>query len=518
MRARIVRDEGFALVFALLVCVVMTITVVSVISYTSSSSRSANVSSSRVSATHLAEAGIAEASSMLNQASNASDPTLLGCSTSDLVNSAEPCTDLTVTSDAGTTSFHGLYAQDTGTNQGTWTIVATGTVRNPTGASDLRKSMTATVTITQGGNDNNISIWNYLFATSPLDDNCDVDVTGQNITISVPLYVVGNLCLTGNNILITEDTSTGGQNVDVRVQGQLRITASGTGNPPTVGTSSAPITSGVVSNGCVTLSNPTPHTCTGADGWWVKNTDTLIAATAPVADWSSWYTNASPGPLNPCDAALTPSPSLTAAAFDNDTTQNGTNTAFNLTPSSSYNCVTSSGQLSWNSTTHLLNVSGTVFLDGDVYVSDTKAIYHGVATLYVGGKFYFSTQNAQLLVGCPQSPSTPTGACALSDATHGVQWDPNKDMLLIAAKGPSPAFDLSNQNNSIQAGLYCDQSATADFSGSNIHIEGPIICGHFNWGQNTSIVPLPTVTQTPPGAPVPPNASASISAPTITGG
>ena len=513
MRDRLAREEGFALAFALLVCVVMIITVVSVISYTSSSSRSANVSTARVSALHLAEAGIAEANSLLNHATNASDPTLLGCSTTDLVNSVQPCTDITVASNDGTTSLHGLYAQQS--NSGVWTITSTGTVRNPTGGSDLSKSMTATVTITGGGTSNNISVWNYMYSTAPDGPGCEVDVTGTQVVIDVPLYITGDLCLSGTQSAVAENIANGGQHVDLRVGGLLEYI----GTQSTVGYAGTPITSGLVSGGCVTTTNPTPHTCTSpADPWYIGQTDSPITATPPSIDFATWYDNASPGPKNICDTSLTSSPNLTATTnvFDNNATMDGSNPQFDLTPSSSYNCVTSSGSLSWNKTTKILTVSGTMFFDGDLTSSNSGAMYHGKATIYVNGQFLMTGTHASLHAGCPGSPSAPTHQCDFSDVSS--EWDPNKDNIIVVAnKASGDAILFSGTQAEYQGGLWCSPGSTAAFSGTQTKIEGPVICGHYDWGTQTKIFPLPTITNLPPGAPVPPNAPATIGQPVITG-
>ena len=502
-------EHGLALVVALGFTVVLTILVASMIGYTSSNSRNANVSGSRLDARAVAESGIAAAASIINTAADASLPTILGCTQSGQ-NSATPCTDLVLSVPGGTASVHGLYTQ--GGNSGTWTITSSGSVRNPTGAADLSRSMTATVTITAGGQSNNISVWNYVYATAPQGSGCEVDLTGTNVVIDVPLYVTGDLCLSGTNAQIIENTGYGGQPVDVRVGGTLTYGGSNT----TVGTSATPLTSGLVQGGCITNSNSTPHTCTTADKWYVNSTDSPITAVPPTVDYTSWYADASPGPNHACDAAMTPSPVLAASKFDSDTTMNGTTPSFDIT-GSTYNCITSSGSISYSTATRILSVSGTIFFDGNITSSATNSMFHGKATIYVNGTFGLSGVNASFHAGCPASPSTPTHQCAFSDVLQ--EWDPNKDnVLVVVRKTGVTAVDFSGTNNQFQGGILCDSTSTIDLSGTNTKVEGPIICGKFKWATNSKLLPLPSITNLPPGAPVPPNAPATISPPVVTAG
>ncbi len=508
MRRMLRDDDGIALVMALGIMIVLTISTVAMISYTSASSRSSNISRSRVTAQALAESGIGTANSIITSAANASLPTLLGCAASGN-NSALPCADLSVSEPGGTAFFHGFYQQGSG-NSGSWTITAYGDVRNPTGGADLRKAVTATVSIIGGGTQNNISIWNYVYSTAPQGSGCEVDLSGTQVVIDIPLYVTGDLCLSGTQSKILENTATGGQPVDVRVGG----TVSYIGTQTTVGLSNAKLTSGLASGGCITNSNLTAHPCTTADNWFVQTTDTPITASPPTIDLNYWYTNASPGPKSPCGAS-TPSPVLPASTFDGDATMNGTTPTFDLTPASNYNCVTSTGTLSWNHSTKILTVAGTMFFDGNVTSTDTSAMYHGLATIYVNGTLAWTGTQTSLHAGCPSSPATPTHQCAFADVSP--EWNPTKDMLIfIVSKKNSVAVSFAGTQNEFQGGVYCDSTSTIALSGTQTKVEGPIICGKFSWGTQTKLYPLPTITSLPPGAPLPPNAPATISPPVIT--
>jgi Tfp pilus assembly protein PilX len=507
MSKRLRQEDGIALVMALGITVVLIIFVASMISYTSQSSRNANVSRSRLTAQMISESGIATAASIINKAATATDPALLGCTASG-VNSALPCTDISVAVPGGTAYLHGMYSQVG--NTGMWTITSYGSVVNPTGSTNLAKSMTATMSIVGGGQSNNISVWNYVYSTAPQSPGCEVDQTGNGAVIDVPMFVTGDLCLSADGSAIKENLANGGQKIDVRVLGKLVMSNA----TATVGTSSAYVTSGLISGGCTSSITGTGHTCTTADQYYVTTTDPLITAAPPTVDYTGWYQNASPGPKHPCDAGT-----LTASKFDSNTTMDGTTPVFDLTPSTSYTCTTTAGgALSWDATTKVLTIAGTIFFDGNVVASSTAAKYHGKATIYVNGTFQMTAASASLRAGCPASPATITKACAFANTAK--EWDPNIDNLIIAAAATnnSGAIALTGSSVNLQAELMCDSTSTADLTGAGVSHEGAFICGKFLWGQNIQLMPLPSITQLPPGAPVPPNAPATIGTPVITSG
>ena len=519
---RLRNEQGIALVMALGTLITMSTVTTALLTYSASGVRTVRYTDGVLAARNLAEAGLADAEAILNNSStNASSPTLLGCSVSptNVNNSALPCTDLTVAYPTGTASYHGIYTQ--GSNNGTWTITGTGTVRNPRGGAAVVKTMTAAVTVTGGGQGNNISVWNYVYSTAPQTAGCEVDLNGDHTDINVPLYVTGDLCLTGNHATVTEDKESGGQAVDIRVKGGLTIT----GNDASIGKdASHRLTSGIVEGGCRTSATGTYHACTTLDDYYVNQLDTPLTATPPVTDFPSWYLNASPGPNHPCDPTLTPAPNLMTTqprAFDSDTTMNGTNTLFILTPTGAgtdYNCVTSTGSLSWNHTTHLLTISGTVFLDGNVQLNDDKSIYDGKATVYVNGLLDFNDGHgghAGIRANCPGNDGKPK-QCGINKGPGEDHWDPNADMIIFAVnKSTGIAVDMTTDHTEFQGDLICPPTATAALAGDHTVIEGGIICGRFTWADHTKIYPMPTITTLPPGAPIPPNAPATISVPVL---
>ena len=112
---------------------------------------------------------------------------------------------------------------------------------------------------------------------------------------------------------------------------------------------------------------------------------------APTVDWDAWYLNSNPGPYYGC---LTTSG--TPPTFDNDQgsatapnvakRNNSVTTLQDLTPSTSYTCKGSAGELSWNATTKVLTANGTIFIDGSAQIQNGSVnTYTGSATIYVSG-------------------------------------------------------------------------------------------------------------------------------------
>ncbi len=480
-------EGGFALMLALAVLVVLGISVTALIDYTGSSLRSSDVSKTRKSAFDVAEAGLQDALAVIGNAAATADPTqptLLGCN-------GGTCTPLVFNEQGGTATVTGTYSLVGSTP--TWTITSIGraTYKGAAGQQQTKR-LTATTGLTPPPNQQNpnAAIWNYVMSTAPQGTGCEMDLTGTNVTVDVPIYVTGDLCLTGTNAQILENTAGGGQKVDVTVMGSITYN----GANATIGQSGAPITSASVGQGCRELSTGALHSCSSAtDKFFVKSAGTPLAITPPVGDLT-WWSRADPGPKHPCQSGTVPT-------FDNDaattTASNDSVTAapVNLTPVGNYTCKSSdggvTGEISWNDTTNVLTVKGTIFIDGNVTVTQT-ATYSGRATLYLAGKFTMNGVNQSLCatVGCNFST-----------------WNPNTTMLLIGslANNEPNAIDLNGTNNSFQGGFFTQPTSTVNLNGTNISYEGPIVGGRFTWATNTSIKPLPPISQQPPGAPLQPN-------------
>ena len=310
-------------------------------------------------------------------------------------------------------------------------LVSTGFARNPNGNAVTAKTTTSTIQITPLNGGAVAAVWNHIFLTAPLVPNvCQTNYAGNNTLITSPMYVIGNLCLTGNNISVAE--AVGGQPIDLMVGGKLMLGSNKVGVD-----SSHPITGGVVVGGCTTVSvaSATSSCTSGSFNYWVGTVDTFVSAQAPeqiASDIAADYANFDPGPKHSCAAG-----GLPATTFDNDTTQNGTNASFELLPGSNYTCISQSGasvgQLTWNNATKALTVNGNVFLDGNLTISQSGT-YTGTGVLEVAGTVTFNGNGTSL---CATSPCNFTN-------WQGTSGN-NSMLLLVSLKSSATSVSFHEQ-------------------------------------------------------------------------
>jgi Tfp pilus assembly protein PilX len=541
--------------------IVLTIFVVAMIGFTSSSSRNARLSASDLTSRQYAEAGLNAAYSMIvNQKTisggNPSAANLLGC------NGASGATDTTGPSNcssptpkvfcitassgcsAGTSGSASVFGFFSGANPATyngitvpastWYLTSTGYALNPNTNAVDAKATSGEVTITPINSGAVAAVWNHMFITSPLTSACSVDFGGNGELITDPLYVIGNLCLSGQNVSIQE--AAGGQPVDLMVGGKLVLSGSGTN----VGIdSSHKIYSGVVVGGCTTVSVTSstspcaPAPASPAFNYYVKNTDTFVANDAPqetTADMANDYATFDPGPKHTCLAGTTPAP-LADAAFDsnlaasNEPDISGSTTAgtsFELVPNFSYACISkngaSTGYLIWNNgassitvanvptsgqnltvPSKTLAINGSIFFDSNLTISQT-ATYSGTAAIEAAGTITFN--------------GNATTLCAVANCvfTNWQGTSGNNSMLTLAALQTNvTAITFTNNSQTFQGSLWCQPSSKMTFVKNGVTVEGPIAIGSFdNSFNNATFDPLPIIKNMPVGAPLPPNTGVSV--------
>jgi hypothetical protein len=452
--------------------------------YASTNARSASDSHSDEVAFALSEAGINDAMAVLSNIppNDPLDPALLA--------------ERTETLEGGTVTWSGILTNTA--TEAFWRITSTGAAVNPSGptAASLKRTLTAKVplipVLTQPLA---VSSWNYVFSTGTGDpDGCDMDIT-SSVTFSSRLLVAGNLCLYSSSKFT-------GSNAQLLVGGQVKPAAAWSG---TIGQSGAgnSISRVDVAGGCKLGTNPLHAPCLGPAGdtaaghadkvWANAITTSPEALVAPVPDYNGWYSKASPGPMHPCMAS-----SGTPPVFDNDTARNrsvaGT---LNLTPTSSYTCTTSLGgnplgEISWNDTTNVMTVRGTIFIDGNAYLSQAGT-YTGLASLYLSGSFYDDQKFCVV---------KSAGAC---DNSAGA-WDPNANLLTIVAGGgggqanvgsdTSVEFDSSGQwQGAVYGGAYFIRVT------SSFQFGGPLIADEVSLGSSVQSGYFLTLTSSPTGMP-----------------
>jgi Tfp pilus assembly protein PilX len=536
-------ERGFALVIALAVTVVFSMTVITVIESASSNARSSDMSKNRISAYALAEAGIANANAILG-AKNPYDPHLLhpqgAYAQADCANPpanptgaallGDTCSPMVFTMDGGTATVWGWL----NTSTANWTITSTGTVtRNAFASQPATKTLTVVVHIRARASQQNVTpAWNYVFVKDTTANICNVTLD-QTTALTSSLYTEGNLCFK-NSASISETNPA--DPVLLEVRGKL-VWLSGASKG--VGQSSPlqEVTSAKIGGGCTTGSvTSTAHTCqrppTGSDYFYVKSggystqADPISAPTLTSTDWDNYYQTSTISRLSPCAAG-----GLASSSFDNDTTRNTSlTTAFNLTPATSYTCQTKNGngfvigELDWDASSHILSIRGTVFIDGNVTInglvmyrgvnkygahpsgSDGTDGLGGMMAMYVSGTV--SLSNSGVFCGW----NTNTDSAAYNGSTCDFSaWTPGTSMLMFVAKGGVTL----NQSSFFQGAIFSEGNVTL---GQSAQTEGPIITNTLTLGQSIQMKPLPGLADLPLGAPGNPNSSGYPEQPAYTSG
>ena len=479
LRQLLKRQDGITLIMAVGILGMLSLSGVTLIYYASTNARSAEYSAHNASAYDLAEAGIDEMMAVLwKPTNNALMPDLLPETTHDY--------------EGGTLTWSGTLDQLTQT----WSLTSTGRIDNPTGqgASDVSRTLTAKVpvtpTLTQPLNN---PAWNYIYATGT-GQPCDMTVS-NNVTGSSRLYVEGNLCLQ-NNVAVTQTSLLVRGNLDLMNNAQVgsstsintRVEAYVGGNCRYGGGSWAtPCTGNQDARRIYSKMNP-PSYVVGV------NTAVPVIA-APTADVAAWYENSIPGPSLDCSTA-NGARSGTPPTWDNDGVRNNSVPVFNLTSSTSYTCrvgpeSSPTGELSWNATTRVLTVHGTMFIDGSVKLTNGLLnSYNGQGTLYLSGTVYMNN-NTKLCGGIYGS------GCDFA------AWNPNTEMLTFVAGGSGGLAGTGNgilmdNSSQFQGGLF---SSYAVRFANNSRSDGPIVGSTMIFDNNVTNDQFDTITTVPVGMP-----------------
>jgi len=473
------RQDGISLIMAIGVLSVLSITGVTMVSYANSNTRSAGFSQDNGAAYDLAEAGINEMIAVLSNPENNSLKGFLLPQT-------------TRTYETGTVTWSGALNQATAT----WAVTSTGRVKNPTGnANDVTRTLSAKIPVTPSYTQPlNNPAWNYIF-NRRTGNACDMTVS-NNVGGSSRLYVAGNLCLSNNAGITTSS---------LIVQGNLDLS-----NNAFVGASTSMATrvETFVGANCRYGGGAWGTPCSGnqdarriyskkgppnyVNG--VTNPAPFIAA--PASDFATWYTNSLPGPSQDCTAAVG-ARSGTPPVFDADGVRNNSvASVFELTPASSYTCrvgpaVNPSGELSWNATTKVLTVAGTIYIDGSARVTNGALNqYNGQATLYLSGTFLID--NSSKLCGGISGSNCDFAA-----------WNPNTEMLTVVADGNGGQAGVGNSiladnNAQFQGGLFA--TSNLEYM-NNARSDGPIVANEVKLANNVQTDSFPTITTVPVGMP-----------------
>jgi Tfp pilus assembly protein PilX len=489
---RIREEDGIALVMALLVMMVLTISLAGVIILTSSSSRDASRVSAGANAYALAEDGLNNAISVLE----ANYPVANGTAG----NSALLPLRSTVVGTGSCASPVNNCVTWSGQLQGPltsspwrfqWALTSTGTVQNPTGpnAAPVSRVAQAIVPIvipdTEPGGGASSPL-NFIFAGHDMTFDNQLDVAS-------PVYATNDLHLqnkavidgTANKVVVGHDLYLDSP------QSQIGKTSGSDPVLPEIH---------VVHQCASSASNPqkTLHDCGVAFTWAADDifatihdnvippntiapipqltccapyAGTIAPACPPApapctgaTNMGFWYQWSQLGPLSGCTFSSTTG-TATLPVFDTasgtaDNTINNSatpTTPFNLTPfGGDYTCQSKTpdgtilGELSWNHTTKVLTIKNNVFIDGSATVDATGYsgnpvfTYKGEGSIILSGTFGMSNSKICAVVSG-------------SDCNRAAgAWNPDPNSggsaLIVVADGDGANGGAQSQSNLVAAG------------------------------------------------------------------
>ncbi len=145
----------------------------------------------------------------------------------------------------------------------------------------------------------------------------------------------------------------------------------------------------------------------------------------------------------------------------------------------------SSGELSWNGTTHVLTISGTIFIDGSITMGDGSTDqYNGQGTIYTSGTF---TVNGKMCGGISGTNCDFT------------TWNPNTEMMTIVANGNSGGDSVILAiGGSWQGALFATNNILLN---NNATSDGPMVASQITINNNVTTQAFGTVVNVPIGMP-----------------
>ena len=489
---RLCEERGMALVMAIGISFVLAILGASVILFTTSNERHSKRQNATVTLYDIAQAGIDNAASQLGavQQANSEDARLY---TGNFFTNM-PAADKAATIDTGTVTWYGVLTDSTPPYY-TWRLTAVATMPNPTAPGrTLTRTLSADLPLVPNVSQvPNTDAWRYVYSRSNDGDPNTCDQTIQNNPgITSSFYVSGDLCLDNSSNVYGPATPGVDPNVDVIVKGRSYLNHPST----SLGTVGRPLSTIEVDGGCKYRSNPlhTPPTpCTSVDSVWPNSTWTGTPVAAPVADYTTWWDNASPSPNKPCQQTSGTPPNFgTAGALP--TMSGGVAGVADITPAYSYTCKQrdSNGELSWNNATRVLTVNGTVWIDAALdFSSDGVIRYAGFGAIYATGSVRF-----RQTIMCSQINMA-------GDGCDPAWTDAQTNVLVFVAKGTGTPAETGagvslEQSSAFQGALYAAGNMTFE---NNTWVQGPMIAEREVINNSMFFHFIPTFVNVPFGAP-----------------
>ncbi|MEI8106128.1 MAG: hypothetical protein WCH31_09880 [Actinomycetes bacterium] len=252
-----------------------------------------------------------------------------------------------------------------------------------------------------------------------------------------------------------------------------------------IGSAVTPVAGAYLVGTCTWSTHSADTPCSTTDHVYASASGTTLPSdlNKPVVDFDYWYTNAAPGPNHGCDVRTGTPP-----VFDNNRSYDSSVATRNIVPTNaSYTCIAKNsdgiriGEISWNSTTHVLTVYGSIFFDGEADFSDKNYVVHyqGRAAIYSSDGTHV---DAQLCAG-----GSGTTSCYDGDMTN---WDPTHNLLVLALgdrmKAGNNDCKLDEANTAFQGILWTKNNCLVD---AGAKVSAPIITNKLVLGTGLAGVP-----------------------------
>jgi hypothetical protein len=490
--SRLKAHDGFALILALAILIVFGIATAAVIQFTVANQHSASHSNARVTAVGLAEAGIDNAVSQIAQASQTSCSASYCAITDPTWNPLHNGTTISYENGSSVTYFGTLRNDGVGSlNRYAWVLTSTGRLRNPIQGNYITKTVRADVllkakttqTLTTDG-------WKYIYSKrTGTPGGCDQSIY-NNTNVQSSMYVSGNLCMNTPSSIVGP-ANAGDPTVSIIVNGYVNLDTN-----TNIGTSSRPVTEAHIRLGCEFKGTATPATpnCRKINGQQYDEVYTSDTATynpntyqqsdtnipsvpAPVANFTDWYSVASPGPAYPCLISVGTPPQFDNDQVNNSSTGGSIPSVVTLTPVTTYDCWTPAGELAWlpantdppsnfprgapglfsRQNYGQFYIIGTAYIDGSATVDASPIRYRGNGALYVSGTFLVKNS-----VFCAILTSSLKGC-----NTQAWEAQTNPDIFVAIANGTGSAGGAQGQVAAGDSVEYKSSSGQGALYGTN---------------------------------------------------
>ena len=373
----------------------------------------------------------------------------------------------------------GTWSASVGADGITWTIYGTGVVDGVTRTVHEQATDPSNTSVTDTG------VWNYLYSDAA-GSSC-VNSWNGNISITVPLLVRGDLCLSGSI------TYTGSQ---LEVGGLLSVTGSAK-----IGSSGSHISTLKVAGTCNNVS-PGTGVCDGAHSPIYANsvgssldvTPQMPCIGQPLS-WDPLCTGTNDGSWTTLKTTYNNQAALSKSGcptnlLDNNSTLDNSDASISsvMFGNSDYDCKVGSNEIKWTHSSHTLYVSGVLYFDGSLTISGS-ILYTGQASLYFTGGV---------------SMGNNSSFCGIANCT--ASWNPDVNGIIMVAGCWSNSTGTTLITSSCiglsggataQFGAYCTTNYSTAGNSSNM---GPVLANSLSLGGTTaSLIPFHYM---PPGTPL----------------